>query len=181
MCDARGNVESSDGGVSAARGITISATGRPSITREKSKIEPPSTAAALEVARDDHFALVRRYRRGFTLVEVLVALIVLSIGMLGIAALYSRRCARAGRRSSRTQAVTLASDIADRIRANRTSRTRTTAAAPARLAGRATRMAIADIDGLAHGRSETSCPAVTASITVHAPAPQRSRRVRRSR
>ena len=38
MCDARGSGVST-GGVSAARGITISATGRPSITREKSKID----------------------------------------------------------------------------------------------------------------------------------------------
>ena len=57
--------------------------------------------------------------RGFTLVEVLVALLVLSIGMLGIAALYldSLRASRAA--LYRTQAVALASDIADRIRANR--------------------------------------------------------------
>lgn len=57
--------------------------------------------------------------RGFTLVEVLIALVVLSIGMLGIAALYleSLRASRAA--LVRTEAVTLASDIADRIRANR--------------------------------------------------------------
>jgi type IV pilus assembly protein PilV len=63
---------------------------------------------------------VPRPARGFTLVEVLVALLVLSVGMLGIAALYldSLRASRAA--LYRTQAVTLASDIADRIRANRT-------------------------------------------------------------
>jgi type IV pilus assembly protein PilV len=56
---------------------------------------------------------------GFTLVEVLVALVVLSIGMLGIAALYVESL-RAGRSALiRSQAVTLASDMADRIRANR--------------------------------------------------------------
>jgi type IV pilus assembly protein PilV len=62
----------------------------------------------------------QRRARGFTLVEVLVALLVLSVGMLGIAALYldSLRASRAA--LYRTQAVTLASDIADRIRANRT-------------------------------------------------------------
>lgn len=60
-----------------------------------------------------------RSARGFTLVEVLVALLVLSIGMLGIAALYldSLRASRAA--LYRTQAVALASDIGDRIRANR--------------------------------------------------------------
>jgi type IV pilus assembly protein PilV len=56
---------------------------------------------------------------GFTLIEVLIALVVLSIGMLGIAALYldSLRASRAA--LSRTQAVTLAGDIGERIRANR--------------------------------------------------------------
>lgn len=56
---------------------------------------------------------------GFTLVEVLIALVVLSIGMLGIAALYldSLRASRAA--LSRTQAVTIAGDIGERIRANR--------------------------------------------------------------
>jgi type IV fimbrial biogenesis protein FimT len=43
MCDERGSVIST-GGVSAARGITISATGRPSITREKSKIDAAVTS-----------------------------------------------------------------------------------------------------------------------------------------
>ncbi len=58
--------------------------------------------------------------RGFTLVEVLVALVVLSIGMLGIAALYVESL-RAGRTALvRSEAVNLASDMADRIRANRT-------------------------------------------------------------
>lgn len=57
-------------------------------------------------------------QHGFTLVEVLIALVVLAIGMLGIAALYIE-----GLRASRTalvrsEAVTLATDIADRIRTN---------------------------------------------------------------
>lgn len=56
--------------------------------------------------------------RGFTLVEVLVALVVMSVGMLGIAALYLEGL-RAGRTALyRTTAVTLAADMADRIRAN---------------------------------------------------------------
>ena len=55
---------------------------------------------------------------GFTLVEVLVALVVLAVGMLGIAGLYVESL-RAGRTSIyRTTAVTLAADMADRIRAN---------------------------------------------------------------
>ncbi len=56
---------------------------------------------------------------GFSIVEALVALLVLSIGMLGIAALYVESL-RAGRSAVyHTQAVNLAADMADRIRANR--------------------------------------------------------------
>ena len=60
-----------------------------------------------------------RKAHGFTLVEVLIALLVLSIGMLGIAALYLESLHASRSALVRTQAVTLASDIADRIRANR--------------------------------------------------------------
>jgi type IV pilus assembly protein PilV len=61
-----------------------------------------------------------RSARGFTLVEVLVALVVMAVGMLGIAALYVEGL-RAGRTAVyRSAAVTLASDMADRIRANPT-------------------------------------------------------------
>jgi len=60
----------------------------------------------------------RKRSRGFSLVEVLVALVVMSVGMLGIAALYLEGL-RAGRTAlNRTTAVTLAADMADRIRAN---------------------------------------------------------------
>ena len=56
--------------------------------------------------------------QGFNLVEVLIALIILSVGMLGIAGLYVHSM-QAGRTSLfRHHAVTLAGDVADRIRAN---------------------------------------------------------------
>ena len=55
---------------------------------------------------------------GFTLIEVLIALVILSVGMLGIAGLYVHSM-QAGRTSiMRHNAVTLVGDIADRIRAN---------------------------------------------------------------
>ena len=55
---------------------------------------------------------------GFTLVEVLVALVIMSVGMLGIAGLYVHSM-QAGRTSIlHHHAVTLAGDVADRIRAN---------------------------------------------------------------
>jgi type IV pilus assembly protein PilV len=60
----------------------------------------------------------RRYQAGFSLVEVLIALVIMSVGMLGIAGLYVQSM-QAGRTSMfRHHAVTLAGDVADRIRAN---------------------------------------------------------------
>ena len=60
-------------------------------------------------------------QRGFSLVEVLIALIIMSVGMLGIASLYVQSM-QAGRTSLfRHNAVTLAGDVADRIRANPTA------------------------------------------------------------
>ena len=57
-------------------------------------------------------------QRGFTLIEVLVALVVVSVGMLGVAGLYVHGM-QAGRTAMFShQAVTLAGDVADRIRAN---------------------------------------------------------------
>lgn len=60
----------------------------------------------------------RRFQSGFSLVEVLIALVIMSVGMLGIAGLYVQSM-QAGRTSMfRHHAVTLAGDVADRIRAN---------------------------------------------------------------
>jgi type IV pilus assembly protein PilV len=57
---------------------------------------------------------------GFSLVEVLITLVIMSVGMLGIAGLYVQGL-QAGRTSMfRHQAVTLGGDVADRIRANPT-------------------------------------------------------------
>jgi len=56
---------------------------------------------------------------GFTLVEVMVALAVVSIGMLGIASLYTQTLGATRTAQYRSQAVNLLADMADRIRANR--------------------------------------------------------------
>ena len=61
----------------------------------------------------------RRFRgRGFTLVEALVALVVLSIGLLGVAALQFTSLKANHGSATRTQAVYLAYDIIDRMRTN---------------------------------------------------------------
>lgn len=69
------------------------------------------------MCRNEYIARPARLS-GFTLIEVLIALIIMSVGMLGIAGLYVHSM-QAGRTSVlRHNAVTLAGDIADRIRAN---------------------------------------------------------------
>ncbi len=64
-------------------------------------------------------ALTTRLERGFSLIEVLVALVVLSVGLLGLAALQSTAAQFNTGAYTRTQATILAYDMADRIRANR--------------------------------------------------------------
>lgn len=59
--------------------------------------------------------------QGFSLIEVLVALLVLSIGLLGLAALQTTGLKLNHQSYERTQAVLQAYDIIDRMRANRTS------------------------------------------------------------
>ncbi len=58
---------------------------------------------------------------GTSMVEVLVALVVMSIGMLGIAGLYATTLQAKTTSLSRMKAVNLAYDMADRIRANPTA------------------------------------------------------------
>ena len=67
-------------------------------------------------------AQARRRADGFTMVEAMVALVVLAVGMLGIAGLYVTTLRSGGGAIYRMQAVNLASDLADRIRANRTAK-----------------------------------------------------------
>ncbi len=59
--------------------------------------------------------------RGFSMIEMLVALIVLSLGMLGVANLFIITIRSSSSAISRLHAVNLASDLADRIRSNRTA------------------------------------------------------------
>ncbi len=63
---------------------------------------------------------------GFSLIEVLVSITVLSLGLLGVASLLGASLSGSHTSSMRTQAIVLANDIADRMRANRA-----TAVAPA--------------------------------------------------
>ncbi len=63
--------------------------------------------------------MIVRRPGGFTLMEVLIALVVLSMGMLGIASLYTQALGAGRATQFRSQATNLVTDIADRIRVNR--------------------------------------------------------------
>jgi type IV pilus assembly protein PilV len=59
------------------------------------------------------------HSRGLTLVEILIALLILSIGLLGLAGLQTMSLKFNTSAYYRTQATALAYDFADRMRANR--------------------------------------------------------------
>jgi type IV pilus assembly protein PilV len=61
---------------------------------------------------------MQRQQTGISLIETLVTLVIISIGMLGIAALYVESLQIGSSAVSRTRAVALAADMADRIRSN---------------------------------------------------------------
>lgn len=62
----------------------------------------------------------KRINHGFSLLEVLVAIVVLSIGLLGMAALQSYSIKNNQSAAFRSQAMNLAYGIIDNMRANRT-------------------------------------------------------------
>ncbi len=110
---------------------------------------------------------------GFTLVEILIALLVLSIGMLGIAALQAATVQFNHSAYLRSQATSLAYDIVDRMRANRAAAldgaydgaSVTPAPACNTVAAASTTVAAADV---AAWRNALACllPAGTGSIAV---------------
>jgi len=65
-----------------------------------------------------HRTTPRNAVRGLSLIEILVTIVVISVGMLGIAALYVESLKAGQSAVMRTRAVALAADMADRIRTN---------------------------------------------------------------
>ncbi|WP_432259164.1 type IV pilus modification protein PilV [Cupriavidus sp. TMH.W2] len=63
---------------------------------------------------------IHRHRRGFSLLEVLVAIVILTFGLLGTAALLAKVYLAEIESYQRTQATLLLQDMAERISANRT-------------------------------------------------------------
>lgn len=104
---------------------------------------------------------------GFTLVEVLVAWLVLSVGLLGVAALQleSLRSSRAA--LLRTQAVLLTTDMADRIRANRVPADAYDCGGPCGTGAGGNAIAVADLADW-HAAVAAALPAGRAEITLAA-------------
>lgn len=66
------------------------------------------------------YSLANRHRTaGLTLVEILIALLVISVGLLGVAGLHAMSLRNNYDALMRSHASALAADIADRMRANR--------------------------------------------------------------
>jgi type IV pilus assembly protein PilV len=68
--------------------------------------------------------------RGFTLIEVLVTLVILTFGLLGIAGLMAKGQRASFEAFQRQQAISIANDMAERIRGNRKQAAAYSAAAP---------------------------------------------------
>lgn len=93
--------------------------------------------------------ILPRRARGFTLIEALVALLVLSIGLLGVAGMQLTGLRSNLSASWRSQATYLSYDILERIRANRTARASyaTVVGAPALLCDGSASTATCDVAG----------------------------------
>lgn len=77
----------------------------------------------------------RRSARGFTLLEVLIALLILAFGLLGFALLQTMNLRFTQSANHRTQATNLAYDLLDQIRANRLQAPEYTAITPGSFGG----------------------------------------------
>lgn len=67
-----------------------------------------------------HFALIAPLAKGYSLLEVLISVVILSVGLLGLAGLQATGLRNNHSAYLRSQATLLAYDIVDRMRANRT-------------------------------------------------------------
>lgn len=68
-------------------------------------------------------ALGAARQRGFGMIEVMVAVLVLAVGVMGFAGLQSRAVQASGDSYYRTQAMSIAQDLAERMRVNSSQKT----------------------------------------------------------
>lgn len=107
-------------------------------------------------------------QQGFSLIEVLITMLIVSIGLLGIAGIIVTNLKNNQGSYARTQASLLVSDIVDRMRANRAAAE--TAPSPYQLASGAAPDAAAGVAGadLAQWRSALAAaiPSGTGSVSI---------------
>lgn len=89
-------------------------------------------------------------QRGLSLIEILITLLVLAVGLLGLAALQGLSLQTGQVSYQRTQAVNIAYEVADFARANRSTATATS------------------LDGLADDLAARRLPAGTANVAMNA-------------
>lgn len=83
------------------------------------KLDTGTSMQSIKSSLHDHSRTAQNPNAGFSLIEVLIALLVLSIGLLGLAMLQIQGFRFIGNSYQRTQATIVATDIIDRLRANK--------------------------------------------------------------
>lgn len=83
---------------------------------------------AMKTRHPQYSGQAQSFNTGFTMVEFLVSIVVLSIGLIGLAGMQLTSLRDNSRAYMRSQASILASDLADRVRANPTTNYTTVAA-----------------------------------------------------
>lgn len=110
-----------------------------------------------------------KLQRGVSLLEVLIAVLVLSLGLLGVAGLQTANIRNTQSAHQRTMAVLLASSMAERIRANATAAVNGSFVLPLRCSAMSPGASIQSVEQAswlteimtAFGNSGTSCGGVT--------------------
>lgn len=64
----------------------------------------------------------RQFQSGLTMIEILIAIFIMAVGLLGTATLQMRAVQDTGNSNLRSMAIYLANDMADRIRSNQVGR-----------------------------------------------------------
>jgi type IV pilus assembly protein PilV len=108
-------------------------------------------------------------QKGFTLLEVLVTMVIMAIGLLGLAALMASSLRNNHSSYQRTQAAFLAYDIIDRMRVNRIMAVNSSAASNYNVAigaaSASTNLALADVNDWKTALAST-LPAGDGSVAV---------------
>jgi type IV pilus assembly protein PilV len=105
----------------------------------------------------------RRGARGFTLIEVLVAIVIFSIGVIGIVGMQARLLQASTQNGDRARAAMLANEIASTMWAQQT-----VALGPADIAAWQSRVSDATKSGLPNGSGSVTWSTSTSGITTAA-------------